>query len=250
MIYRSNLRCPDLTPHFKHLTCRTMGHSMGHDVLSDFADYPADDPVFGLYKNCGFWTHDEAAILYNVALRLGGYRSSNWLDIGAHTGWTFLHLAACATVAAVTALEPMTRLQGFLDRFEENTESHFGVLEKLSYQRSEEFFDGNGDIPQFSGVVIDGDHDKPWPLHDAVHSSMHLETPGVIMLHDLTGEPVQEAALWLMDHGFKCRVYYTPHMVACCYRGDFEPPVHVRDSAINWDAVKRSMARFPFERCV
>jgi hypothetical protein len=67
MIYRSNLEAPDLTPHFKHLVSRPMPHSFGHDVPSDWGDKADDDPVFGLYKKCGMWTHDEAAILFNVA---------------------------------------------------------------------------------------------------------------------------------------------------------------------------------------
>lgn len=46
MIYRSNLICPDLTPHFKHLVSRPMPHSFGHDVPSDWAD----KSVVGLFE--------------------------------------------------------------------------------------------------------------------------------------------------------------------------------------------------------
>jgi hypothetical protein len=55
MIYRSNPVAPDLTPFFK-LKEPAM-QMMGHDVPSD----PDFDP------NCGFLTHDEAAILFACA---------------------------------------------------------------------------------------------------------------------------------------------------------------------------------------
>jgi hypothetical protein len=38
-------------------------------------------------------------------------------------------------------------------------------------------------------------------------------------------------------------------MVALCWRGDFDPPVHVRDPQIDWASVQRSMAPFDFRRC-
>ena len=90
MIYRSNLTAPDLQPHFRHAVCRVMGHSQSHDVLSDFSDKTDNDPVCGPFKSCGALTHDEAAILYNIARQVGG----TWLDIGGLTGWSACHMAA------------------------------------------------------------------------------------------------------------------------------------------------------------
>ena len=54
MIYRSNLTCPDLSLHFK--LRNPPKQIMGHDAPSD----PDFEP------ECTYWTHDEAAILYNV----------------------------------------------------------------------------------------------------------------------------------------------------------------------------------------
>lgn len=238
------LTTPDLRPYFKHLHWRPMPHSMGVPVASDWADKTIDDPVFGLYKNCGLWTMDEAAILYNVVRQVKG----NWLDIGAHTGWTAAHVLEAG--GAVMALEPMLRIQGFADRINAN----IGTFElwESSYLRSDEYFEIMlaKDLPSFDGVIIDGDHDRPHPMRDAVNAATHLAETGVILMHDFTGKPVREAVTWLMDHGFHCRVYWTPHMVACCWRGEFHPPVYYREPRIPWHIVRAQLDDFDFKRCI
>jgi hypothetical protein len=243
LIYRSNLIGPDLQGDFKHVHCRPMGHSMGHDVLSDFADRPAGDPL-GLYKNCGFWTHDEAAILFNIAKQLPGY----WLDIGAHTGWTASHQAAAG--CEVFAVDNMLAVREFAERFQENTFS-LGWISTFA-GTSNEFFAKVATYempPIFSGIVIDGDHCHPCPMQDAENAYHRLDETGVILFHDFIGRPVRAGVQYLLDRGFKCRVYWTPHMVACCWRGDFQPPDHVRDPLIDWGSVQRSMSDFDFARC-
>jgi hypothetical protein len=265
MIYRSNLESPDLAPHFTHLHSRPMAHSNGHDVLSDWADKGDDDPNFGLYKRCGFWTHDEAAILYNVARSLAG-PERYFLDIGAHTGWTTAHMIAAG--GFVFALEPLgagvipnthpdwawrSEVDGrFIDNIEPIKNGHSGHLTGVLALRSDEYFATKGtydSIEQFACVVIDGDHDRPCPINDAKNAAARLAPDGVILFHDFIGRPVQEAVEYLIDHGFHCRTYWTPHMVACCWRGDFTPPVHLRDPQINWERVRQTMPDFNFERC-
>lgn len=244
MIYHSNISAPDLTPLFKHAHCRVMGHSRGHDVLSDFADRPAADPVFGLYKNCGFFTHDEAAILYACALRIKG----NWLDIGCHTGWTSAHIAEAG--AEVVAVDNMLPVLEFYARFAENVDPYLedGRIEPFA-GRSDQLFEAC-DKRILSGACIDGDHGRPNPLNDAKGCVDRMLDTGVIMLHDFAGAPVWEAVVWLMDNGFNCRVYWTPHMLACCWRGNFVPPHHERDPNVDWSAAQAVMNGFPFERCV
>lgn len=244
MIYRSNLAAPNLQPYFKHVHCRPMPHSMGHDVLSDFADRPADDPVFGLYKRCGFTTHDEAAIIYNIAEQVGG----RWLEIGAHTGWTSAHIANAG--CQVHCLEPMYRVPEFRQR----TEDNLGDADcYLDFRRSDEFFSGGIskeiyfphdsttkieiEFPKWDGIFIDGDHNRPRPMEDAQNAAAHLKETGVILLHDYYGAPVREAADWLAANGFNCKVYFTPHGLACAWRGNFTPPEHRPDPMIpGWAA--------------
>lgn len=244
MNYQSNLTAPDLRPYFRHLHWRPMGHSFGHDVASDFSDKPDGHPL-AFYKNCGLWTMDEAAILYNVAQRMDGF----WLDIGAHSGWTSAHIRA-ATDSYVDAVDPMFAVEEFLDRFTENT-AHCLACIDIHAMTSKMFFDFRYAIEHpYSGVCIDGDHEPGKPLEDAMHARAHLHPDGVIILHDFMGQPVQEAALWLMDHGFQCRIYDTPHMLACTWRGEFSPPDHVPDQAIDWAEIRQRCAPFPFERTV
>lgn len=280
--YLSNLQAPDLRPYFKHLHWRQMGHSMGHLVASDWADKADDDPVFGLYKKCGLWTRDEAAILYNVARLV---QPGRCIDIGCNVGWTTRHIREAHTIpngkhvglrcsvgefgcSALTRelehnyidfVDPICRLEEFRNRFVENC----GWPGQPAFMTSMEWFSFLDSLPQLGGdreyqkapypnyvlACIDGDHEPGAPLQDAQNAYKHLADTGVIIFHDFIGGPVREAVTWLMDQGFKARVYFTPHLVACCWRGDFAPPVHEPDPRIDWRAHLTEMSRdFDFGR--
>lgn len=257
MIYHSNLTAPDLRPHFHYLHSRPMGHSFGHDEISDWADKPEGDPVFGLYRKCGLWSHDEAAILYNVAQR----RPGRWLDIGAHTGWTAAHLAAAGCF--VTALEPMLPAPGWPERFDANTEAWRSQIARSS-MRADEYFAAFPPRPLFNGVVVDGDHIHPHPLADALGASNRLMPGGVILMHDAMGGPVWNGIYALLSKGFHCHMYLTPHIVACCWLdqvggahamdsrekpAQFFPPIHVPDPAIDWKEIQTNhMKEFAWDR--
>lgn len=240
MIYRSNLTCPDLAKQFKHCVSRPMGHSFGHDVMSDWADKKDDDPVFGIYKKCGFWTQDEAAILYHAALKLPAVSTvgatNTILDIGTHTGWTAMHVAIAGF--RVIGLDPMYANAEFLKRAMENTSACFIPTHRTSRQ----FFADIHESMRFSMVIIDGDHSPGYPLEDAQNAAKHLTPTGVIILHDGIGPPVREAVTWLLDNGFKARIYWSPHLVFCAWRGDFIPPDHTADPAIDWTCYVREFS--------
>lgn len=245
MIYRSNLTCPDFSPCFRNLDVRPMPHSFGHSVPSDWVDKSPDDPTFGLYKRCGLWTHDEAAILWNVAESLHG--GGDWLDIGAHTGWTTIHMTAGAGM--VHAMDPMLRLQGFSDRFEENLDSRWSAIADVSWLKSREYFVSVANPWRFDGICIDGDHEPGEPLADAQNAAKRLHHDGVILFHDFIGQPVREAVAWLRTQGFRDRVYFSPHMVAVCWRDEsWTPPDHVPDP--NLPNLIERCPEFDFSRCV
>lgn len=232
MIYRSNLTAPDLVPNFKHVRSEPEQTSFGHDVLHDWADggYPVEGE-----NPPGFLTHDEAAILYNVASRFPGA----WLDIGAHTGWTTAHVEA--TGSYVTSVEPLD----IHKRFRENVGyRHTAFTRATSFL----YFSSIDDNFLYDGVMIDGDHCPGEPLVDAILSAAHLKKRGAIVFHDFIGGPVQEAATWLMDRGFNARVYFTPFMLAVCWRGDFTPPDHTPDP--NLPDLKDRCPGFDFARCI
>lgn len=229
----NGLTMPDLRPYFKHLHWRPMPHSYGVPVASDFADYPEDHPVFGLYKQCGLWTMDEAAILYNVAKQMPG----QWLDVGCHTMWCTAHLAAADLLIA--AIDPMFRVSEFLERARANiyggNDAYSHVMTMEFARTADEFFSDSIALygeAGITGVVIDGDHDRPHPMNDAVNSLRYLNDRGVILMHDAVGLPVQEAVLYLVSQGMRCKVYPTPHCVALCWRGELEPPIHTANPAV------------------
>lgn len=235
MIYRSNLTAPDLYPAFApRVVCKPRHNSLGHDVLSD----PEREP------ECGFLTHDEAAILYNAALAFPGW----WVIVGGAAGWSSAHVLAAG--GWVDVIDPIYLEPRFAKRANENlgdaaSGRHFPEVD----------FYGGGSAWYFEemsencmGVLIDGDHSAPAPLNDAKNAAAHLQERAVIVLHDVLGGPVQEAVIWLLDNGFRARIYWTPHVMAVCWRGDFTPPYHVADPQIE-PKLRPQMAGFPFDRC-
>lgn len=233
MIFRSNLVAPDLSKYFK-LLVKERGHSFHHDCPSD----PDFDP------DCTSWTHDEAAILYTVAFIMGG----DWLDLGCRFGWTSAHIAAAG--GKVTCVDPMLKLQAQQSRFELNMEPWFEGVLLVSHFTAEQFLHigremknaGQYSHDLYDGFVIDGCHDAPEPLNDAMGCAKLAKPTAVIMLHDFWGQPVRDAVTWLLDNGWKARVYWTPNGVACCWKGEFEPPVHHGDARI---FLAMSGGRFP-----
>lgn len=226
MIYRSNLEAPDLSGNFRYLVSREMGHSFGHDVPSDWRDKDEADPVFGLYKNCGMWTQDEAAILYSVARKVKG----NWVDVGSHSGWTAAHIIA-GGATHVDMVDPLYADGRFVNRAVANMARYSGRWQ-LRAQTSAAFFD-DPRVHAADGIVIDGDHEPDEPLKDAIAAAEHLSPFGVILFHDFVGLPVREAVRYLMTQcGMRCKLYLTPHVVACCWwshSNPFTPPVHKFD---------------------
>jgi hypothetical protein len=248
MIYRSNLTAPDLYPQFKHVACAPQPGSFGHDVITHWTDKGED---WAMWKKCGSLTHDEAAILYNVANRAPDTwvigEGGGWLDIGANVGWTTAHISEAGSI--VLALDPMFFWPEWVERFRENMRLNIPPVALIS---RDYFGNPNLALVRYDGVMIDGDHGWGNPLYDAQQSAAHLKDTGVIVFHDFIGGPVQEAVVWLMDNGFKARVYYTPFMMAVCWRGNFTPPDHRPDPNLP-DMQERSRSEsfsFPFERLV
>jgi hypothetical protein len=214
VIYRSNLTAPDLQPYFEPLICKPRPNTMGHDALSD-PDFEPD---------CQFFTHDEAAILYNVAKEVQG----DWIDIGARTGWTTRHIleAGCD----VQSVDPSNAT---VDKFLKNIRKRI-----LFVGTTFQLLGNNGNDDPYSGACIDGNHDSPYPVVDAALCATHGAR--VIVLHDFWGWPIQEAVTFLKDNGFKAKIYNTPNGVAVCWRGEFTPPEHTPDPSIDWKQVWRS----------
>ena len=213
LVRRVSSSFPDLKPFFRHATWRPMGHSGGALVGSDFTDKKADDPVFADYKNCGFWTVEEAGILFSVASEVKGC----WLDIGGLTGWTAAHLAAAG--CRVYSVDPMYANAEFLRRAEENLTAA-GTRDSVSLWacRSGEFLTKTR--RKFDGVIVDGDHKAPGPLRDAEQTMARVEENGAVLLHDLRLPDVRAAFEALARSGWKPQEFATTHGVAAFRRRD------------------------------
>lgn len=228
MRYRSNLTAPDLEPFFSHTYSRSYG--CGHDVLSDTVFQP----------DCGYITHDEAAVLYHIALQFPG----RWLEIGTHTGWSAAHIALAGNL--VVGTDPSLGDVRFFLRAHENLTAA-GVADRVRlYAGMGEGYLAEEKSQMFSGAFIDGNHDSPAPLNDAKAVLPHLLPAAVVTFHDFAGRAVRDGVSYLKSQGFNFRVYNTPQFLGVCWRGAPLVLKHVPDPAVDWIALRRNMPDFDF----
>jgi hypothetical protein len=230
MIYRSNLHAPDLSPFFRLRTPPLQ--VLGHDMPSD----PDFDP------NCGFWTHDEAAILYQTAVAMA--IPGPWVDVGCRVGWTTAHIAIGCKSHVVYAVDPELDVIKFAARFRQNTMAFSGILAwPYTWGIFAELIGGG-----LAGVVIDGNHDWPEPQNDAASARPLMAETAVVLFHDFQGAPVRAAVTDMLNAGWSAKVYDTPNGVAVCWRGAFRPVDHVPDPAINWADIRSRYYDFDYTR--
>lgn len=231
MIYKSNLTAPDLQPLFVH-TATHLGvhnHSILHDV--DFEPH------------CGYMSHDEAAILYNIA-RLN---QGEWLEIGSHTGWSGAHIATAGN--CVDMLDPSYQDPKFLERTAENLTA-VGVsrlCQLIPLPSTNYWLSSAHNSRHYKGAVIDGNHDAPYPEQDAAAVLPWLQEDAVVFFHDFCGRPIRDGVRLLIRHGFKFRVYNTPQMIGVCYRGNITLPPHVADTTVDWRKRRHQYPDFSYE---
>jgi hypothetical protein len=220
---------------FDHAKWWPRDYSMGVPIGSDWQDKAADDPVFGPYRTCGFWSEGETEFLIRIVRQL----PSLWLEIGAHTGWCTKQIALQATKKGndifVVGLEPMFRAIGWEQRFRDNIgKDLFRLVAPWGIDSATYFGPNVCSRGPFSGCLIDGDHEGKAPLNDAIGCYKDLQERGVILLHDFRGPPVWDAAKWLVDQGMRWRVYPSVHMIFCAWRGEFDPPPDIDEGGVDW----------------
>lgn len=204
---------------------------MGHDIPS----HPSVGP------DCGYLTHDEAAILYEAARRW----PKNWIDIGCRFGWSTAHIAAAR--ANVIGCDPLLADDLLMDeaicpspvyRDGDKWEGVWG----LTSATSSEVLTAETLV---SAAHIDGCHDWPEPLLDAARAIK--AGAKVLVWHDFLGEPVQRAVYEITRaHGWVWCTYWTPNGMAVAWEPsiDFEPPAHQRDERVDWKPHERAVAEF------
>ena len=83
-------------------------------------------------------------------------------------------------------------------------------------------------------IFIDGDHDFPAPVRDAVVCERYAAADAQILFHDLNAPSVAEGLYYLRDRGWNTRLYHTSQIMGVAWRGAAVPIEHVPDPAANW----------------
>ena len=180
----------------------------------------------------GFVSRDEAHILYNTALKFQGKKA---LEIGCWMGWSACHLALGGVKLDV--IDPMLSEQFFNESVTESLK-RAGVKESVnlipgySPQTVEEI--ANNLQRKWSLIFIDGHHEAPAPLNDAMICEQLAEDDALILFHDLSSPDVGQGLDYLKAKGWHTMVYQTMQIMGVAWRGNVEPVIHQPDNKINW----------------
>jgi hypothetical protein len=179
-------------------------------------------PRFGLLNR------DEVHILYNTALKFVGAEA---LEIGCSMGWSTCHMAAAGVTLDV--VDPLLGTEWVRRSITESLTAA-GVMRRIRLHAapSPEALDVLGNSGRrWSLILIDGDHEFPAPVRDAVASERWAAASAAILLHHVNAPAVGEAVYFLKDRGWNIRIYQTAQLMAVAWRGAVEPIDHVPDPA-------------------
>lgn len=180
----------------------------------------------------GFLSRDEAHILYNTALKFKGKKA---LEIGCWLGWSACHLALAGVDLDV--IDPVLERAEFSESVTNSLQAA-GVFNRVnliggySPQKVEEL------AAQFqrkwSLIFIDGNHEAPGPLNDAISCEQFAEADALIVFHDLASPDVAQGLDYLKQRGWNTMIYQTMQIMGVAWRGNVEPIKHQPDPQINW----------------
>jgi predicted O-methyltransferase YrrM len=180
----------------------------------------------------GFLNRDEAHILYNTALRFAGAHA---LEIGCFLGWSACHLAAAGVKLDV--VDPLLSNPEVLKSVRESL-AGAGLLSQVMLHSVESPHAvtvlGRDGKRRWSLLFIDGDHEFPGPMRDAVVCERYACADAAIVFHDVIAPAVAEAVYFLRDRGWNVRLYHTAQIMAVAWRGAVEPVDHVPDPDAAW----------------
>ncbi|MFB2897718.1 TylF/MycF/NovP-related O-methyltransferase [Aerosakkonemataceae cyanobacterium BLCC-F50] len=181
----------------------------------------------------GFLSRDEAHIAYNTALKFRGKRA---LEIGCWYGWSACHIALAGVELDV--IDPLLAKEDFYESVT-NSLQCAGVIDLVnlvigySPQKVEEL--AQQLQRKWSFFFIDGSHDAPSPLNDAIICEQLAETDALILFHDLNSPEVAEGLDYLKQKGWNTMIYQTMQIMGVAWRGNIEPVQHQPDPKVNWD---------------
>jgi hypothetical protein len=180
----------------------------------------------------GFVSRDEAHVLYNSALLCQNVPA---LEIGCWMGWSACHLALAGLTLDV--VDPLLSHPD-IDRSVRTSLVSAGVLQHVHL------------IPEGSPaavmrlhqaasrrwgfIFVDGNHDRPGPLNDAIAVNQVAADDALVLFHDLNSPEVAEGLDYLRDHDWNTMIYQTVQIMAVAWRGAIEPLQHTPDPAVEW----------------
>jgi len=188
------------------------------------------------YPFVGFLSRDEAHILYNTALKFKGKRA---LEIGCWFGWSTCHLALAGVELDV--IDPILAKPEFYTSVSKSLEAA-GILQSVkliagySPQKVEEI--AAESQRQWSLIFIDGNHEAPAPLNDAIACEQLATEDALILFHDLASPEVTQGLDYLKQQGWQTMVYQTMQIMGVAWRGNVEPVIHQPDPKITWQLPK------------
>ena len=207
--------------------------------------------VDGRHPFVGFLSRDEAHILYNTALKFTGKRA---LEIGCWMGWSACHLIAAGVnldivdpmldkpefqQSVINSLQATTRITGISTEVSINAGYSPQAVLNLASQHER----------KWSLIFIDGNHDTPGPLNDAIACEPLAEDTAMVLFHDLASPDVAQGLDYLQQKGWKTMVYQTMQIMGVAWRGDIEPVKHQPDPQVNW-VLPKHLAHHPVSNLV
>ncbi|MEG4210199.1 TylF/MycF/NovP-related O-methyltransferase [Microcoleus sp. S13_B4] len=184
------------------------------------------------HPTIGFLSRDEAHILYNTALKFQGKKA---LEIGCWLGWSACHLALAGVQLDV--VDPLLAIPEFYESVSNSLKAaevfeSVNLVDGYSPQKVEELADQFQ--RKWSLIFIDGNHESPGPLNDAIACEQLAEADALILFHDLASPDVAQGLDYLRDKGWQTLVYQTMQIMGVAWRGNVEPVIHQPDPKVNW----------------
>src|SRR5262249_39605289 len=96
----------------------------------------------------------------------------------------------------------------------------------------------------WSLFFIDGDHEAPAPVRDALACLPFAADDCAFVFHDLASPPVDAGLRALAKRGFHVVVYQTAQIMGMAWRGNVTPVAHVPDPDVAWQ-MPRHLAGLP-----
>jgi len=178
----------------------------------------------------GFVSRDEAAILYNTALRFRGRRA---LEVGCWLGWSTCHLALAGT--SLDVLDPALADPTVRGSVEASlTAAGVRGMVNLVAASSPEGMATLAGGRKWALMFVDGDPEGTAPVRDAEACAAHAADDALILFHDLAAPAVGAALDRLRDHGWRTLVYHTMQIMGAAWRGRVAPVAHTPDPAVDW----------------